>query len=327
MNKFKKIFNPEYFQGNIKSNNYFEGWYYKLTNLEESFSYAIIPGVSLSDSSHAFIQVIEGSTGKTYNFTFDLKDFSYGTNEFFVKIGDNVFAKKSIKLNLKNEEFELSGIIDFDEVVDFPKNILSPGIMGIFSYIPYMQCNHGVVNITHKTSGQLLLNNIKLPMDNGYGYIEKDWGNSFPSSWLWLQGNNFENTEASFMLSVANVPFMGSEFVGFLGFLYFDGEVHKFATYNRSKIKNIELNGNNLSVTIKKNQYTLKISATNDGVGTLKAPVNGSMTSTVNESINANITITLEKDNEVIFQDTSYMCGMEVSELSDELIGKINKGS
>lgn len=324
MNKIKKIFNPEYFQGNLKSENYFEGWYYKLTNLEENFSYAIIPGISLSDDSHAFIQIIEGKSGKTYNFTFDIKEFTYGDKHLLAKIGDNVFTKNSIKLNLKNEEIEMRGIVDFDEMVSLPKTILSPSIMGIFSYMPCMECNHGVVSITHKTSGHLIINKNKLPMKNSRGYIEKDWGKSFPSSWLWLQGNNFKDTDASFMLSVANIPFMNSEFTGLLGFLYFDSEIHRFATYNGSKIKTIELADNHLFVIIQKKKYVLIVNAVNEEFGTLKAPRNGAMTSTVSESINAKITVSLKKDSEVIFEDTSYMCGMEVSELSDDLIGKIN---
>lgn len=324
MNKIKKIFNPEYFQGNLKSENYFEGWYYKLTNLEENFSYAIIPGISLSDDSHAFIQVIEGKSGKTYNFTFDIKEFTYGKKDLLAKIGDNVFTKNSIKLNLKSDEIEMRGIVDFDEMVSLPKTILSPSIMGIFSYMPCMECKHGVVSITHKTSGHLIINKKKLPMKNGRGYIEKDWGKSFPSSWLWLQGNNFKDTDASFMLSVANIPFMNSEFTGFLGFLYFDSEIHRFATYNGSKIKTIEMTDNHLLVIIEKKKYVLIVNAVNEEFGTLKAPRNGAMTSTVSESINAKITVSLEKDGKLIFEDSSSMCGMEVSELSDDLISKIN---
>ena len=56
-----------------------------------------------------------------------------------------------------------------------------PGVMGPFSFVPFMECYHGVVNIDHKISGSLMINNEEIDFTDGYGYIEKDWGKSFPN--------------------------------------------------------------------------------------------------------------------------------------------------
>ena len=40
---------------------------------------------------------------------------------------------------------------------------------------------------------------------NGIGYIEKDWGKSFPNSWIWMQTNHFKYHNASLMASLSSI--------------------------------------------------------------------------------------------------------------------------
>ena len=55
--------------------------------------------------------------------------------------------------------------------------------------------------------------------ENGRGYIEKDWGTSFPKKYCWIQCNNFASSEDSLFFSIAHIPFLGFEFMGFIGIL------------------------------------------------------------------------------------------------------------
>ena len=42
-----KIFHPDQFQGCNQTKNYFEGWYYKIVNADETKAFAVIPGIAL----------------------------------------------------------------------------------------------------------------------------------------------------------------------------------------------------------------------------------------------------------------------------------------
>jgi tocopherol cyclase len=65
------LYRPEIFQGNLKMKNYFEGWYFKHASRDLKQVYSFIPGVSLTENDpHAFIQVINGITGKTDYITY-----------------------------------------------------------------------------------------------------------------------------------------------------------------------------------------------------------------------------------------------------------------
>ena len=66
--------------------------------------------------------------------------------------------------------------------------------MGWYSFVPFMECKHGIVSVNHDLSGILNVNDEVLISDGGKGYIEKDWGTSFPEAWIWMQSNNFQKT-------------------------------------------------------------------------------------------------------------------------------------
>ena len=43
-----------------------------------------------------------------------------------------------------------------------------------------MECYHGIVSMDHTVNGLIEINNEKIDFSEGRGYIEKDWGRSFP---------------------------------------------------------------------------------------------------------------------------------------------------
>lgn len=86
---FRRLFNPELFQGNLKKKHYFEGWYFKQVTKDQSYT---------------------------------------------------------------------------------------------FSFIPFMECNHDIVSVNHDLRGRISVNRNVIEFDGGKGYIEKDWGVSFPEA-------------------------------------------------------------------------------------------------------------------------------------------------
>ena len=168
-----KLFNPEIFQGKYKNKNYFEGWYYKLVDKSEKNSIAFIPGIARDGDkkAHAFIQLIHSLEYKTEYFTYDIGEFKYSESELDVRIGNNHFTKNGIEIDIKNKNTGVKGSLDFFDIEPFPKTLFSPGIMGPFSFVPFMECYHGVVNIHHKLKGSLYIDNKEIDFTGGYGYI------------------------------------------------------------------------------------------------------------------------------------------------------------
>lgn len=100
----KKIWKPEYFQGNKKSKKYFEGWYFKVVANNGEYRFAFIPGISLGDDKHSFIQVVDGETGKTAYYRFPIDSFFFSSSRFAIKIGKNFFSADSFNVDLGEGE-------------------------------------------------------------------------------------------------------------------------------------------------------------------------------------------------------------------------------
>ena len=315
----KKLKYPEYFQGNNKKDNYFEGWYYKLVSKDQSYTIAFIPGVSLvTDDAHAFIQVfISHGTGtevnlKTFYFRFEMKDFSYGHEDFWMKIGKNYFSKEKIEISLMNDQIELSGRIGLYELTPLKRTLLMPNIMGFFGYFNFMECYHGVVSMNHTLNGNLRVNNKSLVFNTGKGYIEKDWGKSFPRSYVWLQSNHFTDPNTSLLFSYADIPFLGLYFKGLIVNLIINKKEYRFATYNGAKIKIEEIKDGSVSYVIKKGPYLLEIDAVSTVQIGLASPKNGKMIEQIKEGLSGTIHIKFYRKKVLILEDTGLHAGIEI---------------
>lgn len=314
MNKLKLMRNPEVFQGEKrlhKNKKYFEGWYFKNTNGRQAISF--IPGINIDDKEKkAFIQVI--TTEKSYFVDYSILEFEFSFKPFYIKIGDNLFSKEGIHIDIKDEvnDLEIYGDIKYYDSSNINTNFMYPNIMGPFSYIPFMECNHAILAMKNSIKGTIIINSEKITFDDGCGYIEKDWGWSFPKTYLWCQGNDFKNENVSFMCSIADIYFKLFHFTGFIGVIKLDDEEIKFTTYNEAKIVKYEINEEDVSIVLKKGKYLLDINAIYDKGQKLAAPVKGTMKKDVFESIATDVCVTLKENNEVIFSDTSKLCGLEI---------------
>lgn len=314
MKKLFYIKNPELFQGErklTKNKNYFEGWYFKNTNSENGISF--IPGINIEGKNKkAFIQVI--TKDSSYFVNYDIDNFQFNSNPFCINIANNYFSKNYIHIDIKDKTQNLNiyGDIKYTNDKNINTNNLNPNIMGPFSYMPFMECNHAILTMQNRANGSISINNNKIDFKNDIGYIEKDWGCSFPKTYIWCQGNNFLNPNVSFMLSIANIPFKVFKFRGIICVLIIDDKEYRFATYNNTKLVEYEINENSLSITLKKGEYCLNIKSKYDEGHKLAAPVKGKMEKDILESITADITVTLKKENEIIFSGTSINCGLEI---------------
>jgi len=319
----RKIWSPELFQGRYKTKNYFEGWYYKLISADHKHIYAVIPGIALgskSDDAHAFIQVINGSTGRTDFFKYPLADFTSDRSRFAIAIGGNCFSQEAISLNLASSDLKISGELHFFDIIPFPKTITNPNIMGPYSFVPFMECYHCIVNVNHKISGTLLINGHRTDFSSGEGYLEKDYGKSFPSEWIWIQANHFDKPQTCFMFSLARIPWLGSSFIGLICFLLIGKQLYRFATYNGAKLERISLQDKVLEATVVKKDQILVFKATGSPGGFLQAPKNGLMAREIEESITARVEVRLTDSSGIIYAGQSDNCGMELSTGVDKLI-------
>lgn len=285
-----------------KKKAYFEGWYFKNQFQDNAISF--IPGINIkaSGEKYSFIQII--TKDKSYNINYDFNDFSISDDKLTIKIKDNIFSTRGIILNIKNKDIHIKGRLIYSDITP-----LKSDIMGPFKYFSFMECFHGVLSLDHKVNGSLYLNDKEIKFIDGKGYIEKDFGRSFPETYLWIQSNDFIIENTSVMVSIADIPFLGYKFKGCIAVVYYKGKEYRFATYNGVKI----ISYNEKGLVIKKGKYRLEIDIeVNELKGQkLLAPNIGEMKRTVCENINCSAKYKFYENDKLIFNLVSNTTSFE----------------
>jgi len=279
-------------------------------------SFAIIPGINLGEGDfHAFIQVISFDEEKviTEYFQFPVAAFSYEDEPFAIRIGENRFSKTKIQIELKSDTISISGCFDFGELKQIKRSLKEPNVMGIFGYLSFMECYHGIISMKHTCNGTLSINGGERSFLGGCGYIEKDWGRSFPKEYVWVQSNHFADEETGIMISVGRIPFLGTAFKGFICIANILGKEYRFATYNQAKILTEEVSDERVLYRMKRKGFVLEIEAEIIESGILVAPKDGHMLKAIKEGLSGRVRVKLMKtDESIIYEETGYCAGIEI---------------
>ncbi len=283
-----------------KKKNFFEGWYFKHQKGEDTISF--IPGINIDSKGNrsAFIQVI--TNRNSYNINYSFSKFIVYKDKLRIKIGDSIFSSKGIEIHIKDEGLTIDGKIEYD--------LLTPvkyDIMGPFSFIPFMECSHGIISLYHKLRGNLIINGEDVSFNDGVGYIETNRGNSFPKTYLWTQCNDFKNEKISIMAAIADIPFMGINFKGCICVVYYKGREYRLSTYNGVKI----LKYNCKSLMLKRGKYELQIKVTDGNPQKLLAPSSGNMCRTIHENAACSANYKFYIEDKLVFDIESDNCSFE----------------
>lgn len=314
---FKKILNPTLYHGEKKRKNFFEGWYYKITDKDNKNSFAFIPGIikgKIKEEGHSFIQILDGSEHKTYYLSFPKDAFKFNHNPFMININNNYFSLNEIKLSHIEENIQIVGSLVIVDMVNWPDSIINPGSMGFYNYLLFMECYSHVCCLNGNIVGKLLINNREIDFTGGKVYIEKNWGKRFPETYLWIQANNFLNKDVALTISFGKVPLWKYHFNGFLTAFQLNDKVYKFTTINRSKV-DLNVSNDKITIVFEKDDLVLTVEANYDKSKFLiiKGPVDGKMDRDVKESITSEVKVELIDNfkGRLLFQGVSECSGLE----------------
>lgn len=318
---------PALYHGHSAKPPFFEGWYFKLVDAAETHRYAIIPGVFIGagqDASHAFVQTLDGVTGRTAYHRYPFDAFQAARDAFDIRIGPNRFRADAITLDIDRPEGQMQGELRFAGLTPWPVTLASPGIMGWYAYVPFMECYHGVLSFDHGIAGRLTVDGALLDFTGGRGYIEKDWGQAFPKAWIWAQSNHFglNAPGTSLTASVAIIPWLRGAFPGFIVGLRHGGQLYRFATYSSAQIERLDVADTHVTCHMVGRagpagaQHRLEVDAWRAEGGLLHSPERSAMLQRVLESLTARLDVRLLAvgggRERVIFEGTGRHAGLEI---------------
>lgn len=145
-----RFWHPELYQGSSRRRRYFEGWYWKHVTADLSESWSFIPGIARGErpgDGYSFVQAIEGATGRSWWFEYPLEAFSASTRKLVVEVGRNRFSEDGIRLELSGPDGSFEGEVAFTGITRPRSSPWAPGVMGPYSFAPFMECSHGLVSL------------------------------------------------------------------------------------------------------------------------------------------------------------------------------------
>lgn len=323
------IAHPEGFHGHGVRKGFFEGWYIKLVSADLSQRWAVIPGIfrgigeagtADAERDEAFIQILDGLTGRAWYHRFDVSEFVAAEGRFDVHVGPNRFSAEGVHL----ETEQLAGDICFISTLDpWPVTFGAPGAMGWYGHVPFMECFHAVVSFGHGLSGSLYVEGATRSFDGGRGYIEKDWGKAFPAGYVWLASNHIDTAaDASLIGSVAIIPWLGGAFRGFLVGLKHGGMLYRWSTYTRARELRLEVDDTHVYWSVEGRDGRLDLVAERVRGGLLKAPQRRAMLERVEETLDAKVSVRhTDRDGRILLDGTATATGLEIVGDIDRLIG------
>ena len=151
-----------------------------------------------------------------------------------------------------------------------------------------MECYHGVLSFDHTC--RALLRKWSSPISPvGEGTLKKIGANPFRRTWVWFQTNHFEAAGACLTASVANIPWLGSAFRGFIIGFWHEGELQRFATYTGARVEKLAISETHVDWVVSDRRHRLEIRAERAEGGLILGPTKIEMGKRVLETLNARI--------------------------------------
>jgi len=298
---FRNLWHPERFHYHHRlerGRGEFEGWYLKLVDADGAQPYALIPGVFLGEDRHAFVQVLDGRAGTAAYHRFPIEAFHAERDRFEVAIAGSRFSTSGVVLDIEAGETSVGqrvrGAVRFGPWRPWPVTARSPGVMGPYGFVPFMECNHGILSLDHRLeAGHLEVDGCRTGFAGGRGYVEKDWGRSFPAGYVWTHSNHFESPATSLTAAVAIIPWLTGAFRGYIIGLLHEGALHRFTTYTGAVLERLELGDTGLRLRIRNRTHRLEVDARRSEGAILHAPYEKQMIARVAETMTSEVDVRL----------------------------------
>ena len=264
-------FNPTQLQGNLEKNNYFEGWFQKIYSPEHDTSFIIIYGFATGNKSEktGFIQICLPNQEIIY-LTFHKNEVICDKRKHFIQFGNHFISEHKIKI--QTDEIQLD--LDFSKKQEQQSG---KNTMGNYYLLPNLPCYHAIVDGYHSVNGQIQYLNDSYTFTNAVGYLEKNWGISFPEKYIWMHAFDAKNTDNQLLFSQADIKWNGRTFIKHLGFIKLNGIYFDLRKLKKCKTAISNKDENKQFISIKSKFLEIEMNISYKKPIFFKGPQNGKM--------------------------------------------------
>jgi hypothetical protein len=149
------------------------------------------------------------------------------------------------------------------------------------------------MNEFHHVSGEIQTTHQHFLLEHESGYMEKNWGTSFPKRYCWLQAIDPNDSKTSLMFSQAEIQWIGRTFIRHVGHLRFNGQQIDLRELRKCTISNSILDETNHSIQLSGKNIKLEIHISFQEKVIFKGPTDGNMSRDIIHHTDAQIDVQL----------------------------------
>lgn len=281
------IIKPSGLRGKFGRHKYFEGWFQKVYSVEHNASFIVIYGYATQNApdKFGFIQIYIPRQDPHILY-FNKDEISCDPKNHSVRMGDNLLTTEL--MNISSDDVSLKLNMKNNHPIPTFKNS-----MGYAYYVPTLPCYHSVMNEFHHVSGEIQTTHQHFLLEHESGYMEKNWGTSFPNRYCWLQAIDPNDSKTSLMFSQAEIQWIGRTFIRHVGHLRFNGQQIDLRSIRNCTITNSTYDEHNHLIRISGKKFMMEIHISFQDRVIFKGPANGNMSRDIIHHTDARIDVQL----------------------------------
>lgn len=235
----------------------FSGNYYKINCNESGYRFiTIVSYINKKNDKGAHVQFISIDDKGNLVFTKTLKFPKYSKNKEIIHFGNSWASSEELRI----DESDLKIFVSITKSTPLPKPLLGKNVMGIYHYLPFVQCKHYVANIFSHVKGEIAFKDRSFVMNDSLMYSENSKGHSFPKKYLWYHFDQFKECDDTYLFFAhANPKWLVVRKNTYIGFFYHKGEYFALGELSGAKLLKKSIGAQMAEIKIKTKQIELNV--------------------------------------------------------------------
>jgi hypothetical protein len=284
-------YKPNSIRGNFERNKYFEGWFQKVYSKAHNASFILIYGYAThnSDDHFGFLQVLIPNQ-KPEIVYFPKNEVSCDIEQHIFRLGQNLLTTEYIQINTQQFSIDLK-LKNMHPLRTFKNS------MGYNYFIPNLPCYHSVLNTAQNVSGEIQHNGVCYTLNNAMGYLEKNWGTTFPESYFWVHAVDPSHPQISLLFSKAKIVWLGKTYVKHVGYLCLEGQQIELRELKKFSVSGRNISPGNRIIQMRSASAQLDLSLDDGREVVFHGPKDGALSRMIHHQADVQIEVLLTYEN------------------------------
>jgi tocopherol cyclase len=284
-------YKPNSIRGTFERSKFFEGWFQKVYSKAHKASFILIYGYAThnSDDEFGFLQILIPNQTPEIVY-FPKNQVSCDIKKHQIRMGKNLLTTELIRIDINGISIELN--LKNKQPFRTFKNS-----MGYTYFIPNLPCYHSVLNTAQSVSGEIKHQGQCYTLDHEMGYLEKNWGTTFPESYFWVHAVDPNNPAISLLFSRAKIVWLGKTYIKHVGYLCYDGQQIELRELKNCAVSNSNISPENRIIQIRSASAQLDLALGYGREVQFKGPKDGALSRMIHHQADAKVEVSLTYEN------------------------------